>query len=176
MRQRKIDVVSYQNSWPVDFEHEKCLLESVLTSSNLVQIHHIGSTAVEGLCAKPIIDILIEVESLAALDVEAHAMQSVGYICKGEFGIPDRRYYYKGGAFRTHHVHAFETNSQEVRRHLVFRDYLRHFPLVAMEYGKLKQRVAIACNNDIDRYGSHKHEFIQHTEARALAWANKCLT
>jgi GrpB-like predicted nucleotidyltransferase (UPF0157 family) len=99
---RTIEVVAYDPSWPGVFEIEREVLSRVL-GELAVEIHHIGSTAVPGLVAKPIIDILVEVHDMAALDRLNPAMEAIGYDCMGEYGIPGRRYYRKGGDHRTHH-------------------------------------------------------------------------
>ena len=170
MSQRIIEVIDYQPQWAVDFTKEKELISSVLTAANIHAIHHIGSTSVKGLCAKPIIDILLEVKSLEALDSESEKMASLGYLVKGEFGIKGRRYFQKGGIQRTHQVHAFVAGSPEVKRHIAFRDYLRVFPDVACKYGEIKRSGAAICNNDIDVYIDYKNSFIQEYEAKAVRW------
>lgn len=109
---------------------------------NLDCIHHISDTAVFGLCAKPIIDILPVVFDLSAVDGQTGAFWAAGYEAMGEFGIPGRRYFRKGGDRRTHQLHIFEkTNVQEIERHLAFCDYLRAHPEKADEYGALKRRL-----------------------------------
>ncbi|TOF71387.1 GrpB family protein, partial [Vibrio parahaemolyticus] len=113
MSSRVIEVVDYRPSWANEFSDEKVLLESALNSANVVAIHHIGSTSVKGLCAKPIIDILVEVKSLEELDKNNNLMESLGYEVKGEFGIAGRRYFQKGGIQRSHQVHAFLVGSPE---------------------------------------------------------------
>jgi len=164
---RKIEVVDYDPSWPQVFEAERDLLLKALGSA-AVAIHHIGSTAVPGLAAKPIIDILIETEDLAALDQRNWEMRSIGYDPKGEFGIPNRRHFQKGGDNRSHHVHAFKRSDLNVARHVVFRDYLRAHPEVAEAYGRLKQRIAKTCANDSGRYCDGKDAYIKRIEAIAM--------
>ncbi|CAG9295970.1 GrpB family protein [Celerinatantimonas diazotrophica] len=170
MRSRIIEVVDYRDSWVDAFSQEKTLLQSTLSLDNVMAIHHIGSTSVQGLCAKPIIDILIEVNSLEVLDSESHLMASLGYQAKGEFGIKGRRYFQKGGIQRSHQVHAFLVGSLEVKRHIAFRDYLIAFPEIASVYGTLKQEGAAICNHDIDVYCNYKDSFIKEHEAKALCW------
>jgi GrpB-like predicted nucleotidyltransferase (UPF0157 family) len=168
MSLRVIEVVPYNPDWPAMFEREEVLLRKTL--GNVADhIHHIGSTAVPGLAAKPIIDILIEVTSLKALDDLNEKMQTLGYEPRGEFGIPRRRYFSKGGDERTHQVHAFATGDAHVDRHLAFRDYLRAHPDTAREYAELKLSVARNCNNDIERYCEGKDAYVKSLEARALA-------
>ncbi|SIO38232.1 GrpB family protein [Salinivibrio sp. ES.052] len=170
MSQRIIEVIDYQPQWLDEFAREKELISSVLATANICSIHHIGSTSVKGLCAKPIIDMLLEVKSLDKLDDESEKMASLGYLVKGEFGIKDRRYFQKGGIQRTHQVHAFLVDSPEVKRHLAFRDYLRAFPDVAFKYGEIKRAGAAICNNDIDVYIDYKNSFIKEYEAKAVGW------
>lgn len=167
MSLRIIEVVSYNPQWPAMFAQEAAILQSAL--GDVAQhIHHIGSTAVPGLVAKPIIDILLEVTSVEALDALNSKMRSLGYEPRGEFGISRRRYFPKGGADRTHQIHAFATGDEHVIRHLAFRDYLRAHPETAKEYGELKMAVARECNNDIERYCDGKDAYVKAVEARAL--------
>jgi GrpB-like predicted nucleotidyltransferase (UPF0157 family) len=133
-----------------------------------MEVHHIGSTAVPGLAAKPIIDIVLEVSDLAALDAHNSQMEEIGYKPRGEFGIPGRRYFQKGGDNRTHHLHAFLRGDPNVVRHIAFRDYLRRHPEVAREYGDLKRRVARTCDNDVERYCDGKDAYVKRVEAMAV--------
>jgi GrpB-like predicted nucleotidyltransferase (UPF0157 family) len=164
---RMIEVIDYDPSWPGIFEAERDLLLQTI-GYVAVEIHHVGSTAVPGLAAKPIIDILIEVTDLAALDELISDMQAIGYRPKGEFGIPNRRYFQKGGDNRSHQIHAFARGDFNVTRHIAFRDYLRTHHEVAKEYGQLKKDVAKACDNDIDRYCDGKDAYIKRIEAIAV--------
>ncbi|MCM0148654.1 GrpB family protein [Photobacterium galatheae] len=170
MSSRIIEVVDYRDSWNDEFRQEKIRLQSALNEDNVVAIHHIGSTSVKGLCAKPIIDILIEVKSLEKLDSESYLMASFGYEVKGEFGIVGRRYFQKGGIQRSHQVYAFLVGSPEAKRHIAFRDYLITFPDIALEYGALKREAASICDNNIDVYCNHKNSFIKEHEMKALRW------
>ena len=107
-------------------------------------IHHIGSTAIPGIYAKPVIDMLAVVSDIAAVDSYAAAMEALGYEAMGEFGIPGRRYFRRDDAngVRTHQVHAFASGSRDVERHLAFRDFMRAHPDLAREYGELKRALA----------------------------------
>ncbi|BBN81485.1 hypothetical protein PA25_14700 [Pseudoalteromonas sp. A25] len=170
MTLKAVEVVKYNERWPDMFTFEHELLNSVLSPQNVAAIHHIGSTSVVGLHAKPVIDILIEVNSLDMLDGENSNMASIGYVAKGEYGIAGRRYFQKGGEHRTHQAHAFLTGSENALRHLAFRDYLIAFPAVAKEYAALKLQGANICANNIDIYCAHKDSFIKEYEAKALEW------
>jgi GrpB-like predicted nucleotidyltransferase (UPF0157 family) len=160
---RKIEVVDYDFAWPRVFEIERDLLRQVL-GDMAIEIHHIGSTAVPELAAKPIIDILIETADVMALDEHNEEMRTIGYEPKGEFGIPARRYFQKGGDNRSHHVHVFESGNSNVRRHIAFRDYLRTNPQVAREYSELKKKIAQACEDDIERYCYGKDAYVKRIE------------
>lgn len=165
---RIIEVVDYQLKWAADFDSEKLSLHRVLGSCAL-SIEHMGSTAVVGLAAKPVIDILIEVSSLAAIDTHQSAMELLGYSAKGENGIAGRRYYQKGGKCRTHHIHAFELGDENLIRHRAFRDYLIAHPEIAAEYGYLKKAAALQCGNDSVLYAALKNSFIQKHEKLAMS-------
>jgi GrpB-like predicted nucleotidyltransferase (UPF0157 family) len=95
-------------------------------------------------------------------------MQALGYEARGEFGLPGRRYFPKGGLDRTHQVHAYATGDASLARHLAFRDYLRAHPAIAREYGELKQTVARACEGDLERYCDGKDAYVKKIEAQAL--------
>lgn len=120
---RILTVVDYDEMWPTLFENERTLLQMTL-GKVISRIHHIGSTSVPGLSAKPVIDILIEVANLEELDSLNQAMEGVGYTVRGENGILNRRYFTKGGNQRSHHIHAFTTGDAQIIKHLAFRDYL----------------------------------------------------
>ncbi|MGJ8678668.1 MAG: GrpB family protein [Akkermansiaceae bacterium] len=165
----KIEVVPYNQEWSKAFEEEKKVLLGAVDQV-AVEVHHIGSTAVEGLAAKPIIDIMLEVTSLAKLDDCKENIEALGYEALDEFGIMGRRYYRKGEDHRTHQIHAFQTFDGNLTRHLAFRDYLRNHPDVRDEYGNLKTQVASLCDDDIDRYCDGKNDFIKLHEAKALEW------
>lgn len=167
MAGRRISIEQSDTTWTERYQEEAALLQRVLAGIPIA-IHHIGSTSVPGLAAKPIIDILLEVAALAALDEYNDAMRMAGYTPRGEYGIAGRRYFIKGDTQRTHHVHAFEMNSPHAVRHLAFRDYLRQHREVAQEYERVKRDAAAHSDNLSERYSQLKNDFIQHHEALAL--------
>lgn len=168
-----IRVVDYDPQWPQLFREEAEQIRAIL-GDNAVAIHHIGSTAVPGLKAKPVIDILPVVQELDAVDALNGQFETLGYECLGEFGIPGRRYYRKGGDDRTHQIHLFSVNStEEIRRHLAFRDYLRSHPQAAAAYGELKSKLAARFPEDIDGYCDGKGPFVQSLEQVALHWYDR---
>jgi len=164
---RNIKVIEYDPIWPHLFEDERSLLFQTL-GDIVIRIHHIGSTAVPGLAAKPIIDILIEVVDVVALDALNQNIEAIGYEPRGESGIPRRRYFKKGGDNRTYHIHAFARGDSNIARYIAFRDYLRAHPEVASEYAKLKNVVASTCDDDIVRYNDGKDEYVKRVEVIAM--------
>lgn len=164
---RKIEIVDYNPLWSDLFNIECAVLHNKLEGV-AIAIHHIGSTAVPGLAAKPIIDILVEVTSLDDLDALNEVMEGIGYKPKGEFGISGRRYFQKGGDERTHHIHAFAAGDPNIARHISFRDYLRSNQAIANEYAKLKIRVAENCDNNSQIYCEGKDSFVKKHEMLAL--------
>jgi len=172
---RDMSVVDYDPRWSEAAEAEIAALQDIL-GDVVVRAHHIGSTAVPGLAAKPVIDLLLEVRSLVRLDGFDPAMRSLGYEPRGEFGIPGRRYYPKGGDDRTHHVHAFAVGDRHVADHLAFRDYLRAHADVATDYERVKRQAAVTCRHDPDGYVAFKHAFVATAVADALAWRSSSPT
>ena len=171
---REVKVVPYDPAWPQRFREEAERLRAVF-GRELIYIHHIGSTAVPGLAAKPIIDILPVVRNIDAVDCLNGAMVELGYEPMGEHGLSGRRYfhrhYYRDGAeYHTHHVHVYASGSPMIDRHLAFRDYLRAYPDVARRYAALKQELAHLFPYDIEGYMDGKNAFVKVTEHAALAW------
>ena len=169
MQKRILEVVDYDPQWVESYLEESLGIQQALKGLN-IRMHHIGSTSVPGLMAKPVIDILIETSNVSELDAYDGVMEAIGYLPRGEFGIPGRRFYLKGLINRTHHIHAFNFDTSDVVRHIAFRDYLIANQSVAAEYGALKSELAVTCNNDNDTYCDGKEEFVQHHERKALAW------
>jgi GrpB-like predicted nucleotidyltransferase (UPF0157 family) len=164
----RIEIVRYSPAWALEFAQESALIHETL-GHVLLALHHIGSTAIPGCDAKPIIDILAVVTTLDDLDPRTAALEALGYEALGEFGIPGRRYFRKGSTFedRTHQIHAFADGSSEIARHLAFRDYLGENPDAVSAYVALKRRLATAHPTDVDAYTEGKSGFIRMIEARA---------
>lgn len=165
-----ITVLEYDRAWPLKYEKEKEKITAIL-KENCAGIWHIGSTAVPGLAAKPILDILCAVQSLEAVDALSEDFARLGYEYLGEFGIPGRRYLRKGGDERTHQIHIFQADDQHnIRRHLAVRDYLRSHEAARAAYAELKKKLAQRFPYDIEGYCDGKEEFVQRMEALALDW------
>jgi GrpB-like predicted nucleotidyltransferase (UPF0157 family) len=154
-----VKIADYDTTWINDFEHEKELISGAVVEYNL-SIEHIGSTAVKGLCAKPIIDILIGIDRFENGFRIVGVFERLGYEYKGEFGIPKRHFFIKGNP-RTHHVHMVEIGSNFWNEHLLFRDYLREHKDDRERYALLKRELALRYPNDRDAYLESKAEFIQ---------------
>jgi GrpB-like predicted nucleotidyltransferase (UPF0157 family)/GNAT superfamily N-acetyltransferase len=164
MRMNTIEVIPYNPNWPKMFAVEAELIKQAL-GDNCIAIHHIGSTSVPGLSAKPIIDILPVVQDIQAVDQATAAMEALGYDAKGEYGIAFRRYFQKGGNTRTHNVHAFQEGDPEIGRYLKFRDWLRTHPADAEAYAQLKQQLANQ-TQDILQYCNGKDSFVASIDAK----------
>lgn len=168
---KNVVVVPHDPRWRHSFEAEAKDIAAAL-GENVAAIHHIGSTAIPGIHAKPVVDLLVEVRDLAGLDARSPAMESLGYEAMGEYGIPGRRYFRKSNreGARTHHVHAFAAGSAEAVRHLAFRDYMIAHPVDAQAYSELKRKLAAEHPRDIEGYMDGKDGFIQEMDRRAAAW------
>jgi GrpB-like predicted nucleotidyltransferase (UPF0157 family) len=168
---RKVEVVPHNPHWRGAFENESKQVALSL-GNNVVAVHHMGSTSIPAIYAKPIIDMLVEVREIAEVDAHNLAMQAIGYEAKGEFGIQGRRYFRKDNEVgsRTHHIHVYEAYSAQVERHLAFRDYMMAHPEDAQKYSQLKQKLAQKYPNDADEYVNGKVEFIKEIDKKAAAW------
>jgi GrpB-like predicted nucleotidyltransferase (UPF0157 family) len=166
----EVRVVPPDSSWVAQFQLEASLIRAALFKHN-IEIHHIGSTAIAGIYAKPIIDMMLLIDDLSIADNETAAIQALGYEALGEFGIPGRRYFRKNASsgIRTHHLHAFERHNENGIRHIAFRDYMNSHPIVAQKYSMLKQRLAKEFSCDMESYMDGKDEFIKQHQALALS-------
>lgn len=166
---RSIIITAYDPDWKARFESEAARLLQVLGAAAF-KMHHIGSTAVPGMWAKPIIDILLEVEDLDALDALSPRLNALGYRARGENGIPGRRYFTKGGDMRTHHVHAYPRGSDHILRHLCVRDFLLAHPMAGADYARMKRECSLRHGDDPAAYANAKDRYVQFLEKQALRW------
>lgn len=135
--------------------------------------YHIGSTSISTICAKPILDLLILVPSLAEIDQYKESFEALGYEYKSEYGIPGRRYCVLYNEEKTKsyvHIHAFQVGHIEADRHLLFRDYLRAAPEVAKLYQKLKLNLLSDVNVKRSVYTEAKAVFIKKVLFEAEKW------
>ena len=168
---RRVEVVPHDPRWRGAFEAEAKQVAAAL-GEVVVAIHHVGSTAIPDIYAKPVIDLLVEVRDITGVDGRSSAMESLGYEVMGEYGIPGRRYFRKENreGIRTHNIHAFAAGSAEVERHLAFRDYMIAHPGDAQRYSELKRRLAGEHPQSMDGYMDGKDGFIKEMDRRAAQW------
>ena len=162
----KVEVVPHDPNWRSAFETESKLIALALRE-NVVAIHHIGSTAIPQIHAKPIIDMLVEVKDILKIDTQSSEIEALGYQAMGEFGISGRRYFRKG---RTYHIHSFEVGSPQIERHLAFRDYMITHSEAAQEYSELKRKLAKKYHDNIQGYMDGKDGFIKAMDLKAAKW------
>ena len=161
-----IKIVDYNPGWPELFLMEKQNIFNILDEKVISRIEHIGSTAVPGLCAKPTIDILLEIKENTDPDMLITKLQYMDYkyISKPENPPPHmmfaKGYTIKGIKGQTFHIHVrYPSDWDEI----IFRDFLRENPEVAREYAQLKRRLSVEFRNDREKYTESKTAFIEQT-------------
>lgn len=162
-------IVDYEPGWPRAFDEEKARLLAAI-GPHIVGVEHVGSTAVPGLAAKPIIDILIGLRRLSDAVFCIPPLESMGYeyLPQREMETPERKFLAKPRTKpRSHHIHMVEVGSDFWERHLLFRDHLRANPDAAAEYEALKRDLAAKFGEDRDAYTEGKTEFIRRIEELA---------
>lgn len=140
-------------------------------SSALRNVHHIGSTAIPGIVAKPILDLLGVAVNLSDLDEERSFLEELGYVWHGEYGLAGRRYCTLTAGRtgeRRMQLHCYAQGDASITRHLAFRDHLRALPHVAAAYEEEKMRCARLTPKDSHAYTRCKSQWIQRVEAEAL--------
>ncbi|HRW05120.1 MAG TPA: GrpB family protein [Caldilineaceae bacterium] len=164
----------YSPEWPAAFAAEAERLHGLL-GDTVVTIHHVGSTSIPGLAAKPIIDLLPIVRNIEDVGALTPKLEQAGYRAWGEYGLPGRRYFTKDREeYRTHNIHIYEADNIEVDRHLAFCAYLRAHPERCREYETLKREVYARHPADIQAYNDGKNDWIKAIEVEALAWYRAC--
>jgi GrpB-like predicted nucleotidyltransferase (UPF0157 family) len=157
-----IEICPYSLEWPEWFAAERAVLEVVFSFAD-VQIEHIGSTAVPGLGAKPIIDILLGAPSLSVIEAKIPALVALDYqyMPEHEAVFPNRRFFAKPKIRpRRYHLHTVELDSDFWYEHLAFRDALRSDSKLAREYENLKRELALRCGYDRQAYTDGKDPFV----------------
>lgn len=175
---RRVIIAPYNDQWPKMFAAEKANILSVLDSTS-VTVEHIGSTAIPGLAAKPIIDIMIGTKDLTAANSYINPLETIGYeyVPELEANFPYRRYLHKGPNLpnKHFHLHMVEINSDFWQRQLFFRDYLRSNPKALIEYRRLKIKLAKKYQTDVYNYCEAKSEFIQKILSKGLGCTGRTL-
>ena len=166
----KYSFSEYSADWPLEFARESVKLQSLL-GDELLTIHHIGSTSVPGLPAKPIIDLLPVVRDILRIDHYACLLEEAGYKTWGEYGLVGRRFFTKDcEEYRTHNIHIYQQRNSEIERHIAFCTYLRHHDNVRQAYGELKRAVYSRHPADIMAYNDGKDDWIKRIEPLAIEW------
>ncbi len=164
-----IEIVPADRAWPRLFEEERALLQGAIAPWLTGGIHHVGSTAVPGLTAKPVIDILAGVESLDASRASFDRLAALEYEY-APYRTEEMHWFCKPGpAHRTHHLHLVPTGSRRYREELAFRDALRSDAQLAGHYADLKQQLAARHRDDREAYTEGKAAFVAGVLARANA-------
>ena len=171
-------IADYNESWPRHFEEiQLCLVEQL--GGDRVTVEHVGSTAVPGLAAKPIIDIHIVVRTEADMDAVIVGLTELGYIHEGDQGIEGRQSFRRRGPdvplrepkrdWFPHHLYASVEGARELARHLAFRDHLRATEETRVAYADLKRRLVQEHGHDREAYTAGKTDFVLDILARAGA-------
>ena len=167
MKTKHIVVRPYAREWEQGFLDIRNEIQDALGELAL-RIEHVGSTAVPGLSAKPIIDIDVVIKDDSVFGAVVSKLRAIGYMHEGDLGIAGREAFaYEGKEhLQKHHLYVCPSDSAELKRHLAFRDYLRSHPDAVSEYSRIKEEGAKLYPDDMDRYIEHKSPFIEKTLRR----------
>ncbi|NHJ39465.1 MAG: GrpB family protein [Asgard group archaeon] len=163
-----VDLVKYNPNWPIQFETEKKLILETFQNF-IIHVEHVGSTAIPGISAKPIIDIMIGIESLTEIDEYIELFKTIGYDINPDWNkdFPNQRALDKYENGMKIHLYIVEFNTERWLKNIHFRDYLREHPEVAEEYNKLKLELVEKYRDDREAYVSGKSQFIKKIEKKA---------
>jgi GrpB-like predicted nucleotidyltransferase (UPF0157 family) len=168
----KVELVAHDPHWAAAATAEGERLGAAL-GPTLLAVHHIGSTAIPTIVAKPILDLMPVVASLEHLDECRRILEGLGYEWWGEYGLVQRRYCTRDDPDtrrRLVQLHCYASGCEEITRHVAFRDYLRSRPDLAREYEREKRRCRALHPDDSHAYGACKGDWITPIEKQALAW------
>lgn len=169
-RRPKVRLLPHDPCWAPLAEAEAVRIRAV-TGPVLLEVHHIGSTAIPGILAKPVLDLLGVVKSLAGLERAKAFLEALGYVWRGEYGLAGRRYLIcndpETGERRVQ-LHCYASGDPAIFRHLAFRDYLRSRPEAALKYEQEKVRCAQLCCDDTHAYTECKSALAKKLEDEAL--------
>ena len=163
MKTAKVIVLPYDKAWKTAFEDIKAEIDRVLDDL-IIRIEHVGSTAVEGMSAKPCIDIDVVIKDYSVFDAVVDRLSTIGYIHEGDLGIKDREAfkYIDKPHLMPHHLYVCPQNSEDLRRHITFRDFLRSNTEAVKKYSLIKETAAELFPNDIDGYIEYKSSCIEN--------------
>ena len=162
MKTARVQVLPYDAAWKSNFEAIRAEIEAAI-GDLILGIEHVGSTSVEGLAAKPCIDIDVIIKDVSMLDAVVAGLGEIGYLHEGDLGIKGREAfrYENKPHLQAHHLYVCPQDSEELYRHLTFRNYLRDNPDAAERYGRVKQEAAALFPHDIDGYIRYKSSCIE---------------
>jgi GrpB-like predicted nucleotidyltransferase (UPF0157 family) len=161
MKAKRVTVLPYDREWKCDFERIKNDIERVI-GHLIIGIEHVGSTSVEGMAAKPCIDIDVIIKDYSVFDDLVSALSSIGYFHEGDLGIKDREAfgYSDKPHLKSHHLYVCPEYSEELYRHITFRNFLRSDPDAVRKYSRIKEEAAKLFPDDIDKYIEYKSSCI----------------
>ena len=162
MRTKRVVVVPYDKAWKNAFEEIKTEIEAEI-GDLIIGIEHVGSTSVEGMSAKPCIDIDVIIKDYSAFDEIVRKLGVIGYIHEGDLGIKDREAfkYANKPHLMTHHLYVCPRDSEELHRHIAFRDFLRKNPEAVKKYSRVKETAAQLFPDEINQYIAFKAPCIE---------------
>ena len=162
MRTKKVVVLPYDRTWEFAFEQIKREIEGAI-GDLIIGIEHVGSTSVEGLSAKPIIDIDVIIKDYSILDAVVSKLEAIGYIHEGNLGIKEREAfkYSDKPHLQKHHLYVCPQQSEELHRHITFRNFLRNTPEAVKKYSAVKEKAAQLFPDDIEKYIEYKSPCIE---------------
>ncbi|MGH7350364.1 MAG: GrpB family protein [Candidatus Rokuibacteriota bacterium] len=167
--QDRVDLVEYDPTWPAHYEAEGRAIRTALAGLASFGLAHFGSTAIPGLVAKPIIDIMLTVPDQSAWPALIEPIESLGYVYWADNPRRDRMFFVKGmppfGARRTHHIHV--RTPDDARTALLFTDHLRRHPDEAARYAALKRELAARHSTDRDAYTAGKARYVDDIVRKA---------
>lgn len=163
MKTKRVVVVSYDEEWNNSFEKIKNEIYAEI-GDLILGIEHIGSTSVKGMSAKPCIDIDVIIKDYSIFDEIVGKLESIGYIHEGNLGIKDREAfkYTDKPHLMMHHLYVCPQYSEELHRHITFRDFLRNNTEAVKKYSLVKEEAAKLYPNDIDKYIEYKTPCIEN--------------
>ena len=162
MKTKKVIVLPYAAAWESAFEAIRAEIQTAL-GDLMLGIEHVGSTSVKGMSAKPCIDIDVVIRDYSVFDAVVQKLDAIGYIHEGDLGIKDREAfkYADKPHLMTHHLYVCPRNSEELHRHIVFRDFLRENPEAVKKYSRVKETAAKLFPDSIDQYIEYKSPCIE---------------
>ncbi|GLO64565.1 MULTISPECIES: GrpB family protein [Oceanobacillus] len=169
----KVRLTGYTPNWKTMYKEEQANLRCIF-GKEILSFEHFGSTAIPGMLAKPVVDMMCIVKDIYRIDSYNTYMDGVGYDIAGEWGIEGRRLFRKGGVNRSHHIHVYQYGNPQIDRHLILRDYLLQHSSEAAQYSAFKEKIAKRYTYTSE-YSKAKKQFVSDLENRALWWKEKSL-